>query len=428
MPKQNLSLQYYIPEPPTQFDNNSSKMNRVGLMNGVTAVSPIPLYIREAEEKEIDDEMDEDIDDEMDEEEEGGVGEVDMILGHFHTGMVTVTEEEPEIKSCWICNHCDAISFQLEEFKTHLIKNHKINRDSFTLDAEQNPLIKCITDTIPKDLQPCPECNVSFANLNAMTLHKVRRHGNPKDLANLVPTSDTFPCPDCSGRMGAQDLQLHIKMCHNRDGVVCTICGKILSKACTLNRHVEQVHLNLQIHKPVKCGECGRLFSKKGHLDRHIKTIHMGQKDNSEPCPHCGKVFSTKSSLEPHIEMVHKGVRKACPECGKVLSDLWKHMRTVHGKYRRREKKPKSPRLSDESDRSSEFQQSPDYSLQDEAPLKPQTVDIKQEVKEELLLLKEEFQQELESSHFPQQQQQQQTPPKSNKRKNTPKKIVQQIE
>ena len=101
------------------------------------------------------------------------------------------------------------------------------------------------------------------------------------------------------------------------------------------------MHLNLQIHKKATCEQCGKVFSKKGHLDRHIRTIHMGLKESSRPCPYCGKVFSTKSSLEPHIEMVHKGVRKACPECGKVLSDLWKHMRTVHGHYRRRAKIPK---------------------------------------------------------------------------------------
>ena len=64
-------------------------------------------------------------------------------------------------------------------------------------------------------------------------------------------------------------------------------------------------------------------------------------KEESQPCPHCGKIFSTKSSLEPHILMVHKGVRKKCPDCGKVLSDLWKHMRTIHGHYRRRVKIPK---------------------------------------------------------------------------------------
>jgi hypothetical protein len=43
--------------------------------------------------------------------------------------------------------------------------------------------------------------------------------------------------------------------------------------------------------------------------------------------------------------MVHRGVRRECPECGKVLSDLWKHMRTVHGLYRRRAKIPKEKAL-----------------------------------------------------------------------------------
>ena len=94
-----------------------------------------------------------------------------------------------------------------------------------------------------------------------------------------------------------------------------------------------------------QCDQCDKVFSKKGHLDRHIKTIHMGMKEESQPCPHCGKVFSTKSSLEPHIMMVHQGMRKKCPECGKVLSDLWKHMRTMHGQYRRRTKISKEEAL-----------------------------------------------------------------------------------
>ena len=45
--------------------------------------------------------------------------------------------------------------------------------------------------------------------------------------------------------------------------------------------------------------------------------------------------------MEPHIAMVHEGVRKKCTICNKVLSDLNKHMRTVHGTYRRRAKIPK---------------------------------------------------------------------------------------
>jgi len=125
------------------------------------------------------------------------------------------------------------------------------------------------------------------------------------------------------------------------EGIVCPHCANIFSKKCTLNRHIEQVHLNIQIHKPATCPQCNKVFSKKGHLDRHIKIIHKGIKDFSDPCPYCGKVFTTRASLEPHIAMVHEGVRKKCEICNKVLSDLNKHMRTVHGTYRRRAKIPK---------------------------------------------------------------------------------------
>lgn len=128
---------------------------------------------------------------------------------------------------------------------------------------------------------------------------------------------------------------------HNVEGIVCPHCANIFSKKCTLNRHIEQVHLNIQIHKPATCPQCNKIFSKKGHLDRHIKIIHRGIKDFSDPCPYCGKVFTTRASLDPHIAMVHEGVRKKCSICNKVLSDLNKHMRTVHGTYRRRAKIPK---------------------------------------------------------------------------------------
>ena len=117
-------------------------------------------------------------------------------------------------------------------------------------------------------------------------------------------------CPICKSVV--KDIEDHVKSDHpDIEGVVCPHCCKLLSKKCTLNRHIEQVHLGLQIFKPAKCTECGKVFSKKGHLDRHVRTIHMGLKDESEPCPHCGKIFTTKSSLEPHIEAVHKvnGVR-----------------------------------------------------------------------------------------------------------------------
>nr|XP_040572805.1 zinc finger protein 594-like [Lepeophtheirus salmonis] len=189
-----------------------------------------------------------------------------------------------------------------------------------------------------KDLMyHCAQCSLQFPNKISLNLHLLRAHVNSRDSSR---SESITSCPICD-KVPCTDLTTHCRNEHSIDGVVCPICAKILSKTCTLNRHIEQVHLNMQIHKPAKCDTCGKVFSKKGHLDRHIRTIHMGIKETSQPCPFCGKIFSTKSSLDPHIDMVHKGVRKECPTCGKILSDLWKHMRTVHGYYRRKAKVPK---------------------------------------------------------------------------------------
>jgi len=168
-----------------------------------------------------------------------------------------------------------------------------------------------------------------------------------KKMSNVSNFDHSRKCPLCGAdSANTKELNKHIKEAHGVEGVVCPHCSKILAKNCTLSRHIEQVHFNLQIHKPAKCDQCDKVFSKKGHLDRHVKTIHEGKKEQSQPCPYCGKVFSTKSSLEPHIQMVHQGMRKKCPECGKVLSDLWKHMRTMHGQYRRRAKISKEEALT----------------------------------------------------------------------------------
>ena len=82
-------------------------------------------------------------------------------------------------------------------------------------------------------------------------------------------------------------------------------------------------------------------------------------------------LFSTKSSLEPHIDMVHRGLRRECPECGKVLSDLWKHMRTVHGLYRRRAKIPKDKLGNSDGNESSPSKSVYDFDVSTESPSTP---------------------------------------------------------
>ena len=184
--------------------------------------------------------------------------------------------------------------------------------------------------SIPSLVKRCPDCEQQFATKTTLNIHRLKVH---------VAGLKNMPCPQCNQE--CSDLTSHMRRFHNVDGIVCPHCANIFSKKCALNRHIEQVHLNIQIHKPATCPECNKVFSRKGNLDRHIKIIHQGVKDYSDPCPYCGKVFTTRTSLEPHIAMVHEGVRKKCSVCNKFLSDLNKHMRAVHGTYKRKAKIPK---------------------------------------------------------------------------------------
>lgn len=238
-------------------------------------------------------------------------------------------------KACSVaCQYCGRVLSDADSYKRHLNNVHQIKIPELEENSSPSKLfqVKNVSPvfSIPSLVKKCPDCDQQFATKTTLNIHRLKVH---------VAGLKNMPCPQCNQE--CSDLTSHMRRFHNVDGIVCPHCANIFSKKCTLNRHIEQVHLNIQIHKPATCPECNKVFSKKGHLDRHIKIIHQGIKDYSDPCPYCGKVFTTRASLEPHIAMVHEGVRKKCSICNKVLSDLNKHMRTVHGTYRRKAKIPK---------------------------------------------------------------------------------------
>ena len=185
--------------------------------------------------------------------------------------------------------------------------------------------------------QQCPDCEQQFDNKIALNIHRLKEH---------VASLENLPCPKCNQEFS--DLTTHMQRFHNVDGIVCPHCGSVFSKKCALNRHIKQVHLNIQMYTPVICPVCKKVFSKKGHMDRHIKIFHQGMRNYSDPCPYCKKTFTTRANLGIHITMVHERVRKKCEICNKLLADLHGHMRSVHGIFRRKAKIPKD--LIGESD------------------------------------------------------------------------------
>ena len=175
--------------------------------------------------------------------------------------------------------------------------------------------------------EKCPECGNRFMKKSTLAKHRLRTH-----LHNLK----RIPCPCCN--MTSTNLTTHMQEVHGTKGIVCPYCAGTFSKNKDMNRHIDQVHLNIQLHKPVICPYCNKMLGKLSTLKKHINTIHQGKKGWSQPCPYCGKILSRQANLKKHIAIKHLGQKKQCVICHMSLSDLRKHMVAVHGEPRENQK------------------------------------------------------------------------------------------
>ncbi|CAJ1081526.1 ras-responsive element-binding protein 1 isoform X6 [Xyrichtys novacula] len=113
---------------------------------------------------------------------------------------------------------------------------------------------------------PSPSKSLTAA-MRAPPSRNARRTQDTKD------DSSAFICPLCDKNCQTQhQLTMHIRQ-HNADtGATdhsCSICGKCLSSASSLDRHM-LVHSG---ERPYKCSICGQTFTTNGNMHRHMK-IH----------------------------------------------------------------------------------------------------------------------------------------------------------
>ncbi|XP_007540595.1 ras-responsive element-binding protein 1 [Poecilia formosa] len=113
---------------------------------------------------------------------------------------------------------------------------------------------------------PSPSKSLTAA-MRAPPGRNARRSQDSKD------DGSAFICPLCDKNCQTQhQLTMHIRQ-HNADAGAtdhsCSICGKCLSSASSLDRHM-LVHSG---ERPYKCTVCGQTFTTNGNMHRHMK-IH----------------------------------------------------------------------------------------------------------------------------------------------------------
>ena len=89
----------------------------------------------------------------------------------------------------------------------------------------------------------------------------------------------------------------------------CEFCGKVLSNATALKRHLRQhtgddvINSSERGRKSYDCEFCGKVLSNATALKRHLR-LHTGEKPYA--CELCSKLFLTNGNLQSHLRRHHK--------------------------------------------------------------------------------------------------------------------------
>ena len=81
----------------------------------------------------------------------------------------------------------------------------------------------------------------------------------------------------------------------------CNQCGKVFSKARSLQIHMEAIHLRTNFQK---CPYCTKECSQVVHMVRHIKCVHY--KVRHFQCLHCESASYQKNDVVRHLQSKHK--------------------------------------------------------------------------------------------------------------------------
>ena len=123
-------------------------------------------------------------------------------------------------------------------------------------------------------------------------------------------------------------------MNRNTTGHKCTACNKKYSTNEDLERHMDEMHVE------VECVFCSKSFQTKKKLKGHVNNcIENGTAKFS--CNNCSQIF-TRYGIERHQNQCHKSTRNfKCKDCGMLANtenELKKHMYNEHREFQEESK------------------------------------------------------------------------------------------
>ena len=141
------------------------------------------------------------------------------------------------------------------------------------------------SDSSPKKIIPCPQCQKQFTSQTFLRKHKMTMH-------------TVSQCKECMKVFkNLSSLRHHHRQEHrpDREKFECSICGKISLRRDTHERHL-RIHNNKKT--TFDCDICEMTFPLKHNLDRHKLSHHN---DSGVLCPKCNRLFKRHDNMKRHL-------------------------------------------------------------------------------------------------------------------------------
>ena len=251
---------------------------------------------------------------------------------NLRTHMLTHSTDRP-----FKCEQCDSVFKSIYDLKKHQMRHRsdkphlcehcgKSFKHIFAIKAH----MKIHEEPPVKEVHPCKECNMGFAEADQLAAH-TECHLNNLPFKCLLCDKEFDTTPELKAHVithPAARIPVNCNYCdklyptlpkmqvHRHTHVsfhMCSFCSKSYSKTSELKRH-EATHTGIFNHI---CEVCNKGFVRPDQLKKHMM-VHTG--DRRFKCETCERCYITEDTLKTHIKLVHGPKTYICTICGKSFA------------------------------------------------------------------------------------------------------------